>query len=112
MSKQTIEHTSKVRELELERQGKIYEETLAEICTVFPHCLALDFFSEETAGVHSFMMRKLSGGRYRESMCCKFGAIFQGWKERKVKIYLKGVGYYNESSELREFLSYSQGFYF
>jgi hypothetical protein len=95
-----------------ERQGQILETGLAEICTAFPKALNLAFFEEGKIAYHSFMMRKLSGGRYRESMCCKMGAIFQGWKERKVNIYLKGVGYYNEKGHLREFLSYSQGFYF
>lgn len=46
-------------------------------------------------------MHKLSGGRYKETNCCKIGAIFQGWKERRVDIYQKGIGYYNEKDELR-----------
>ncbi len=57
-------------------------------------------------------MKKRSGGRYRETNCCKFGAIFKGWKQREVAIFLKGVAYYNEKAQIREFLSFSQGFFF
>lgn len=29
------------------------------------------------------------------------GSIFKAWKERRVDVYLKGVGYYNEKGQLR-----------
>ena len=55
----------------------------------------MPFFESEREGYGKYAMKKRSGGRYKEAACCKFGSIFQSWKERNVAIFLKGIAYYN-----------------
>jgi hypothetical protein len=80
----------------MEDQASLYERALREVLQSSSKVLTLPFFEAGREGFGTFTMRKRSGGRYKESACCKLGAILQRWKQRSVAIFLKGVAYYNE----------------
>ena len=84
-----------------EDQASLFEGALRQALESSPKALKLPFFEADREGFGTFSMRKRSGGRYKESACCKLGSILQRWKQRSVAIFLKGVAYYNEKGNIR-----------